>query len=208
MAAAADAVLDADDDILAFLLEQSFVLRTGDFVHGFGQVVAVGLQFGKFFLEIALSRAHVGEAAVEDLFGFIGGLGGGGNLFLCRFDLFHQLELPVVELDDGFLAHLDLVGQRAVFLVLFRLELLDGILVDELFLGLDVQLQFLALGFDLFGFVFRGLQRAQAGGQLGLEFRPLRADAGEFVLHFQKLSVAILEDEKFFNDGQHGANVC
>ena len=52
------------------------------------------------------------------------------------------------------------VGQRAVFLVLARLELLERVFFDQLFLGLDFKFEFLAAGFYLFDFVFGALQTA------------------------------------------------
>ena len=67
-----------------------------------------------------------------------------------RFRLLHQLDFLVFDLEDVRLARVDLVRQGAVFLVLPGLELLIGILDNQLLLGLDFQFQIFAPGFDLF----------------------------------------------------------
>jgi hypothetical protein len=50
------------------------------------------------------------------------------------------------------------VGERAVFLVLARLQLLVGVFLDLRFLRLDIEFQPFAVGFGLFDAVFGGFE--------------------------------------------------
>ena len=131
-------MLDADEDVLALLLEQTVVFGTRAFVDHGGQFVAVGLEFSEFLVEIAFPRPDVGDAAVHDFLGVREILVRCGHRLLCRLDLFHQLDLLVVEREDDSLAGRNLVFEGFELFVLLGLELLDGVLLDLQLLGFDI----------------------------------------------------------------------
>ena len=155
-------------------------------------------------LEVGLAGVEIGRHGLDGLPHFGRRLVGLRDHLLLRLELLHQFDLLIVELADDFLGHLDLVGQRFELLVLLRLELLHGILLDELLLRLDVQLELLAVGFNLLGAMLGIVERGVGGGELGLQAVPLGADARQLFLDVEKLAIAILEDEKFFDDRKHG----
>ena len=105
-----------------------------------------------------------------------------GDFLLRRLGLLHQLDFLVLDFGDVGLARVNFVGQRAVFLVLARLQLLVGVFLDLRFLRFDVEFEPFAVGLDLFDAVFGGFELRLGGGGPGAEGFAFRADVGEFLL--------------------------
>ncbi len=169
------------------------------------QLSAVGFQGAQLLLHIFLARRQVGQAAVNRSFGVRRGLRGRRDFFLRLFGPLHQFEFLVLELDDYLPAGFDFVRQRPVFLVLFGLELLGGIPLDLLLLGLHVKLELFAVGLDLFDTRLAALQAGLRRRQPGMEFPALGGNSRQFILELQDVTVAVLQDQKFFNDVEHRA---
>ncbi len=205
MTAAADAVLHADDDGCALVFEETLVTRAGGFVHGRQKICALGLEFREVLLQVLAALGEVGELAVGVLAGLGGGLVGGGDVLLRGLGLFHELELLVVEFYDGFLAAVNFMGQRAVFLVLLRLKLLQRVFFNLRLLGFDFQFQLLAVGLDMLHAVLGGIQSGLGTGGAGTDHLALRRNAGELALHLEDVAVAILKHEKLFDGIKHFA---
>ena len=125
------------------------------------------------------------------------GLGGGADDFFLRgLGLFHQDDFRVLDFDDRRPCHFDFVGERPVFLILARLQLLVGVFFDLRFFGLDFEFALLAFGLDLLDAAFGGFQLALGGGGAGAERFAFRADVGQFLGDAEDFPVAILQNEQ------------
>jgi len=161
----------AHNHVLALALEQPFVTAARGFIHGGRQLFSAAGQLGEFLLQIFLTRVQLADLIINQFF-CGGGFGGRGHdIFLRDFGLFHQDYFCVFDFEDDFLGHLDLVGERLVFLVLARLQLLVQIFFDLRLLRLNFEVALFALGFDLFDAGLGGFQRGLGVG--GLRFQPL-----------------------------------
>ena len=147
---------------------------------------------GEFLLEIFLALAQLGDLLVDQFLGLVRLGVARGDFLLRDFGLFHQNDFRVLDLEDDFLGHLDLVGERLVFLVLARLQLLVGVFLDLRFLGLNFQVALLAFGFDLLDAIFGGVELDLGGGGPAAQGFAFRPDLGEFLLHAVNFAVAIL----------------
>ncbi len=103
-----------------------------------------------------------------------------GQLLLRLADLreallvgFHQLELAVFQRGDLLLGVLDLVVERGELLVLAGLLLLGFVAGDGALLGLDVEVELLAVGLDLPGAGLQLVEGGGAAGEVGLDLRDL-----------------------------------
>src|SRR5208283_5959636 len=101
------------------------------------------------------------------------------------------------------LARVNLVGQRAVFLVLARLQLLVGVAFDLLLLRFDIEFEPFAVGLDLSGARLEGFELALGGGGLGAKTFAFGAEMGEFSLHATNFLVAVLQQQQLLNRLQH-----
>ena len=192
MAASANTMLNTHHDILAFVLHEPIITRTRRIIDRPGQFRAVGQKFSKFFLQIAFAGVQRTELLIDECFGFSQGLGCPGDLFLAGLSLFHERNFLVFDFENGLLAQVNFMRQRAVFLVLASLKLLIGVLGNEIFLGLDFQFQFLAAGFNASGLVPGSFQRRLRMSGLGLEGLPFGFNVPQLSLHAPNLAVAVL----------------
>src|ERR1017187_4424493 len=203
---ATDAVLHADHHILSFAPHRPVVAAARAFVPRRSQFLAVGLQLGQFLLQVLFPPAELRDLLVHEGACVLGGLRGPEDFLLRRLRLLHKLDFPVLDLEDRRLAGIDFVRQRAVFLVLSRLELLIAVADNHLLLALDFQFQVFPGGFDLLDAELGILKFGLGGSCLGLERLTLRLDAGQLPLLLPDSSVPVLQDQQFFNHFMHSSN--
>jgi hypothetical protein len=204
MAAAADAVVDPDDDLIALGSAETFVAGEDIVRDGGGEFAAVGFDFFEFGLEIGLAGIEEGEGFGGGGLGLGGAGGAGGGLALSQFDLFHEFEFLVFDLADGVAGGVDFVGEGAVFLVLFGLVLLEGVAFDLFLFGLDVELEFFAGGFEFHDAVAGGFGVGFGLVGSGEGEGALWGQRGEFSAQLGDSAVAVLEDQEVFQRGEHG----
>jgi len=109
----------------------------------------------------------------------------------------------VLALEDSLLAIVNFVRQSAIFLVFTGLKLLVGVLGNQLFLGLNLQLKILLLRLDTSGFSLQSLQLRVGTGGFGLHGLSRGLNMGQFVPRATNLPVAVLQDQQFFNCIKH-----
>ncbi len=206
VATAANAMLNADHHRGALVLEQTFVTRAGGRIHRRQKFRAIGFEPRKFLLQIFLAFAEIGDQAIGDFAGLAQRRIGRLHVLLNGLGLFHEFDLLVVQLYNGLLAKFNLMGQRAIFLVLLGLKLLEGIFLDLRFFGLDIQLELFAVGLNLLGAIFGGVKVRLGAGRPGVEHLALRLDARKLVPELKDAAVAVLENEQFFNGFEHAQN--
>lgn len=203
MAAAADAALDIDDDLVALAFEQAFVpaeQRGIDLGGGGGAGLFGG---GELFDEPGFGLGHLLELDGAVGLGFLEHLGGGGDLAFRGLDFLHELDLLIVEATDGGLAGFDLVAEGLVLLVFAGLPLLGGVLRDQLLFGFDLEFEFLPIAFELVPGVSGSFEFLFGGGLAGLDEASLGIDVGDLDAEADQASVAVLEDEELLDGFQH-----
>jgi len=187
-------VLDSHHHVRSLALQKPLVTPPRRFLHRLLQRRAVRFQFPQLARQILLPIGQLRDLSLHELARIVGRLCRGSHFLLRTLGLLHQLDHPVFDLENILLAGLDLVRQRAVFVVLLGLKLLQRIFLDQLLLGLDIQLELFALGLDLLHPILRRVRHGLRPGRLGLEHLPLRIDMRQFILHAQDVPVAILQD--------------
>ena len=192
VAAAASAVFHADDHVLALALEQALVAVPRRFVYGGRQLRAASRQFRKIFLQIFFALVQLADLVVHELLRGGGLDGGAGHFLLRRLGLFHQNNFGVLNLKDDFLGHLDFVGERLIFFILARLQLLVEVLLNLRLFAFDFEVALFAFRFDLFYAQLRRFERGLGAGGLGLERFAFGADVGQFLGDTVQFPVAIL----------------
>src|ERR1035438_5702428 len=169
VAAAANAVMHAHDNVFALALEQPFVALTHGFVHRGGQLGPASLQFGEFLLQILLALAELRDLAFRHFFYFVGFARQAAGLLLHLLGLFHQNDFLILNLRDVGLARFDFVGERAILLVLARQKLLVGVFLDLRFFPFNVEFELFAVGLDLFDAGPGGFELRLGGRGFGAE---------------------------------------
>lgn len=204
VAAAAGSVVDSDDDAAAFDLAEPFIAGEEVVADGCGEGVAAADQFGLAFAKFTFPVGEIGEAALSFGAGGFGITAGGVGLALGGFALLHQVEFAVFDADDSLAAHVDFVGQGAVLVVLLGLVLLDGVFFDQLAFGLGFEFEFFAFAFEVFDAVFGGFEGGQGGLGASFEFLAEGADGVQLEGERVEFLVAVLKDQQFFDDIEHG----
>ena len=184
--------MHAHDNIFALALEQPFIALAHGWVHRDGQLGPAALQFGEFLLQILLALVKLRDLAFRQFFCFVGLAQKTDGLFLRGLGLFHKNNFLVLDLRDVSLARVNLVRQRAVFLVLARQQLLVGVFLDLLFPGLHIEFQPFAVGFDLSDAGSGGFKLRLSGRGFGLVGVAFGTDLGEFLLNAVDSAVAVL----------------
>jgi hypothetical protein len=192
VATAADAAVDPDDGIGSLEFADTLVTPEGDLINAAGELGVIGLEFGQFLLQGILPDLEGGELFGRGFGDFGMGLDRLADLGPGGLGLFHELELAVFQVADGFFAGLDFVGEGAVFLVFAGLELLDGIFVDLLFFGFGFQLEFASFGFDFFEVGPGSIEGGLGLADTMLDGPAFRVDVVEFGLDPENFAVAIL----------------
>ena len=106
-----------------------------------GQLVPVAFQSGQFLAQALFPGGQLPQLRLGQLARRRGLPLNGGEFLLQGFGLFHQIQLAVFQFGDVLLAGVNFVGQGAIFLVLFGLELLQGVALDLLLARLGLQLE-------------------------------------------------------------------
>ncbi len=189
----------ADNGRRPLVLEQSFITRAGGFIHRHQEFFAVGFQFRQFLFQILLAFGQIRNLDVHALARLPGGLVCRRHFLLGQFRLLHPFDLLVVELHNRLFALFNLVGQGAVLVIFLGLKLLQGILLNQPLLCLDLQFQLFAFGFNMFAAVFRGIQAGLRSSRPRNERLALRFHVGQLILYPDDVAVAVLENQKFFN---------
>ena len=174
------------------LLYKPFIPQARHFLHRRRQFRAAALQFGEFLLQIGLALIQFRDLIFSLFLRRVVLLGCAGNLPLRRLALFHQNNLLILDFDDGLLAQLDFMGERAILLVLARLQLLIGVSLDLRFLLLDIEFEPFAVGLDLFAAKFGGVQLRLRRRGLGAEGFTFRPDMFQLLFDAADLPVAFL----------------
>ena len=121
------------------------------------------------------------------------------DLWLVGVDLLHQLQLLVLDLGDRLLHMLDLPAQCCVLLIFAGFELLLGVLLDLLLLGLDIVVQILAAHLQLNHVLLCLLQHLLAVQALSLGSFAFRIQRLQFILESGELHVPVLKNQQLAN---------
>lgn len=206
-AAALVAVFDRDDGDVALAGEDAAV--TGEVGRG-----GVGLEgfdfrfeFGFLAFEKAFAFGEVGPAGLGGGFEFLHFGALGGDFLEGGLIGFHADELLVLEEGDFRFGAFDLVAEGLVFLVLFRLKLLDAVLGDFVAERAGLVFEVLALAFDLAGLEFEVLVVPALGGEAVGDGFFLGRDVFEFQDDPAEADVPVLEDEEGVEGGRHGRSL-
>ena len=161
VAAAANAVIHAHDDVFALALEQPFVARARRFVHRGRQFRAAASAIRRapssnFPRAGPVARSGSSTSFFASLASAVARATSFCAASACSIKTISWSSILVMSA----LHSVDFVGERAVFLVLARLQLLVGVFLDLRFLRLDVEFEPFAVGLDLFDAVFGGVELA------------------------------------------------